>query len=602
MKGTGYFKSIQWKLVIIYILLIIVSMQIIGIYFIRSLEKYYLDNFNETLNTQAGLLVVHLERYLTDDELKENEKRAEIDYLVDHLFALNEVDISIIDSNGVVISSSEKEQPSIVGRKISQTEVNRALLGTRDEAIRVDANTGHRMKYLAIPIKQENSVLGVIFMRASIEGVYAIIYKINKILLTATVIALLFTAFLGYILSRTITKPIKEITRQASRLTMGDFDQKVPIYGDDEIGKLGLTFNNMAQKLKEAIFQIEEEKEKLSLILTHMSDGVLATNGAGKIVVANQRGLEIIELAEDQVVGRLFNDVFTDIDLPSNNQSLLYKYDNDQEAKVIQLTFNSLQRVNQGELGMIIVLQDVTKEQNLEQMRQDFVANVSHELRTPLTTIKSYLEALEDGAVDNKQLSKRFLGVISNETERMIRLVHDLLQIAQLDKKEITLNKSLVSVQEMIEDVVERFRFQSSQKSIELITKLPDYLPTVMLARDQIDQVLDNLISNAIKYTKKGGRITVTGKLLSDRLMIEVMDTGIGIPKKHLSRLFERFYRVDKARSRELGGTGLGLSIAREIIKAHHGEIHVDSEIDEGTKISFFIPVSQGDDLNERTD
>jgi len=569
-------------------------MQIIGIYFIQSLETYYVDNFNETLNAQANLLSVNLERYLTEEERTEPEKRMEIDNLVDNLFALNGVDLSIIDSNGIILSTSEKMIPSIVGQKIYQTEVNRALLGTRDEAVRIDPKTGHRMKYLALPIKQGNNVLGAVFMKASIEDVYDTIHRINKILMTGTLIALVFTAVLGFILSSTITKPIKEITTQAAGMSKGNFDQQVKIYGDDEIGRLGETFNRMSERLKEAIDQNEEEKKKLSSILTHMSDGVIATNERGKIIVVNQRALEILGMDEKQVIAKQLDQVFLDIPIPKNDESVFYEYPYENEVKVLKMTFNMINSVHHGEIGMIIVLYDVTKEQKLEQMRKEFVANVSHELRTPLTTIKSYLEALEDGAIEDTNLANRFIKVASHETDRMIRLVTDLLQLSHLDDKR-KLNKSLVSIKEMIEDVVDRFSFQCKQREIDLSVNLPDYLPAISVDRDQIDQVLDNLLSNAIKYTKKQSKITVSAKLEKERLYIEVADTGMGISKKHLTRIFERFYRVDKARSREMGGTGLGLSIAREIIRAHQGDIYIESEVNQGTKVIFYIPIPEGD-------
>jgi len=229
-------------------------MQIIGLYFIQFTEEYYIDNFNETLDAQASLISVNLERYLIEDKLNDKE----IDDLVNNLFALNGVEVSIMDNSGFVISTSEKKIPSIVGKKISQAEVNRALLGTRSEAIRIDSETGHRMKYLAIPIKQGKSILGVVFLQASVEDVYDTIYRINRILLSALIIALILTVFLGFLLSRTITKPIKEITKQAENITKGDYNQQVKIYSNDEIGILGETFNHMAIRLNDAINQIEE--------------------------------------------------------------------------------------------------------------------------------------------------------------------------------------------------------------------------------------------------------------------------------------------------------------------------------------------------------
>ncbi len=595
MRGWKFIQSIQWKLVVIYILLILFSMQIIGIYFVQSMEKYFVNNFNDTLKAQANLLSVNLERYLTESGKDDNERRKEIDALVDNLFALNGVDVSIIDNNGIILSTSEKVTPSIVGQKISQTEVNRALLGTRDDAIRVDPKTGRRMKFLAIPIKEGNNVLGAVFLKASIEEVYDTVHRINIILMTATLIALIFTALLGYILSKTITKPITEITKQATKLTIGDFDQKVKIYGDDEIGRLGETFNNMAARLKEAIYQHEEEKEKFSSILTHMSDGVLATDSVGDIIVVNQRALEIIGLDENQLLGRKLNDIFDQLQIPNNGESILLKYEFENEIKVLKMAFNMIQRLNRGEIGTIIVLYDVTKELKLEQMRKDFVANVSHELRTPLTTLKSYLEALEDGAIEDKDIAKRFIHVACNETDRMIRLVTDLLQLSRLDENKTKIVKYQVAIEEMIEDVIDRFSFQCKKRNIKIEVNMSQKLPKVKVDRNQIDQVLDNLFSNAIKYTKENGKITVSAKESNKKIYVEVADTGIGISKKHVTRLFERFYRVDKARSREMGGTGLGLSIARDIIKVHHGEIFIESELNVGTKVKFYIPISEGD-------
>lgn len=567
-------------------------MQIIGIYFIRSLEAYYIGNFNETLNTQANLLAVNLEKYLIDEKKDDLEKREDINNLVEHLFALDGADVSIIDSNGIILGTTKKTNLNIIGQKIYQIDVSRALLGTRSETVRIDEKTGNRIKFLAIPIHHEQNTIGAVFMTASIEEVYKTVYRISNILVTATLIALVFTATLGFFLSRTIIRPIQEITKQAVAITEGDFNQRVKIYGEDEIGRLGSTFNQMAKKLKEAIDQNQEEREKLSSILTHMSDGVIATNEQGKILVVNQGALDLLGISEEQIKGHTLTDIFPKIMFPISEENLIYPYSNDQETKLLRMTLNKIHHFHEGKISLIIVLRDVTKEENLEQMRKDFVANVSHELRTPLTTLKSYLEALDEGAIEDPELAHRFIKVTRYETDRMIRLVNDLLQLSRLDEKKIKLKRSLVSVREMIEDVIDRFSFQARQRSIELTLDLPDYLPTIELDRDQIDQVLDNLISNAIKYTGDQGKVRVIARLKQNRLFIEVEDTGIGIPKKHLSRLFERFYRVDKARSRELGGTGLGLAIAHEIIKAHHGEIEVESEVGKGTKVRFFIPIT----------
>jgi two-component system sensor histidine kinase VicK len=257
----------------------------------------------------------------------------------------------------------------------------------------------------------------------------------------------------------------------------------------------------------------------------------------------------------------------------------------------------SIHRREKGISGNIVVLQDVTEQEKLEWSRREFVANVSHELRTPLTTIKSYLEALEDGALEEPELAKRFVGVTRNESERMIRLVTDLLHLSRLDSKEAGLKKRMTDVGEMLEDVADRFSFQLRQRHIGIGIHVEPAVGQVLLDRDQIDQVLDNLVSNSIKYTGDGGHLAIRARLKDNgsQLEIEVEDNGIGIPKKDLSRIFDRFYRVDKARSRNMGGTGLGLSIAREIVKAHGGAITLDSELNQGTRVAFTLPVKHAE-------
>jgi two-component system sensor histidine kinase VicK len=270
----------------------------------------------------------------------------------------------------------------------------------------------------------------------------------------------------------------------------------------------------------------------------------------------------------------------------------------EEEPLSVRVTFTSPHHRGDGISGTIAVLQDVTEEEKLERSRREFVANVSHELRTPLTTIKSYLEALDDGAMEEPQLARRFVGVTRNETERMIRLVTDLLHLSRLDSRQAMISKEWTSVPEMLEEVADRFSFQLLQKDIRIEIGIADGVGHVMLDRDKIDQVLDNLVSNAIKYTPDHGAIRIDVRKVAGQtpqLEVSVADTGIGIPKKDLARIFERFYRVDKARSRNMGGTGLGLSIAREIVKAHGGTIALDSELGNGTKVIFTLPM-QGEE------
>jgi two-component system sensor histidine kinase VicK len=501
-----------------------------------------------------------------------------------------------------VLSTSLQSHQSIIGQKNTGTEVSRALQGIRlNETTMIDT-AGIRNKVLAMPVHDGNKVIGAVYMIASMEDLYDTINRINRILFSGTIIALALTALLGIILSHTITNPIKEITQQATAVAEGDFNHQVKVVGHDEIGQLGNAFNYMTNRLKEALSLNEEEREKLASILSNMSDGVVATDDLGKVIVMNRRAKQMLQIKEKDVAGidiaellgmskeKIGQYVLGDLNTAMIDLSIV----DEEEPLKVRVTFTPIHRRERGITGTIAVLQDVTEQEKLEQSRREFVANVSHELRTPLTTIKSYLEALDDGALDDRQLADRFIGVTRNETERMIRLVTDLLHLSRLDSRQAILSKEPTDIVDMLEEVADRFSFQLQQREIAIAIHVEEGIPAVRMDPDQIDQVLDNLMSNAIKYTPEGGSIEIAvRKTENQMLQIAIKDDGIGIPKKDLERIFERFYRVDKARSRSMGGTGLGLSIAREIVKAHGGAIELESEMTRGTKVSFTLPIQQ---------
>jgi two-component system sensor histidine kinase VicK len=605
MKVLRFFQSIQAKLIIIYVLLILIAMQLIGVYFYRTVESYFKNDFLDSRNKQVTLLAEFIDPYLssmqgtqTGDGKKTNTDLSEI---ANSLFAISNAEIQIIDANGIVISTSVPDHQSIVGQKNTQTEVTRALQGIKDnQRIFKDDTDGYRKMVIAKPIGSGIRVLGAVYLIANMEELYNTLSSIFRILITGTLLALGLTAVLGVMLSNTITRPIKEITKQVTAVAEGNYDQQVKVQGKDEIGQLGHTFNFMMNRLKEALSLNEEEKEKLASILTNMNDGVIATDEYGRVIVLNRRAKQILQIEEHPSIGK---DISQILGIP---QEMIGEYvgnvhhmtvleiqlpDEEEQLKV-RVTFTPIHRRGEGISGMIAVLQDVTEQEKLEAARREFVANVSHELRTPLTTIKSYLEALDDGAMEDPQLAARFLGVTRSETERMIRLVTDLLHLSRLDSNQAMLSKASTRIADMLEEVADRFSFQLQQRGIRIVIRIEPGVSKILLDRDKIDQVLDNLVSNAIKYTPDEGSIQVTARGVDrDFLEISVQDTGVGIPKKDLERIFERFYRVDKARSRNMGGTGLGLSIAREIIKAHGGTIELNSEFGQGTRVTFTLPI-----------
>lgn len=604
MRGMRFFQTIQLKLIIIYVLLILFAMQLIGIYFMKTMESSFQGAFSESLNSEAMLLANYMGDYLPpsqDGKAEEGKKtRADLNQFVADWFKRSNADIQILDADGVVLSAYPNS-PSIIDRKNTQPVVSRALQNMKDnenEQIITDVD-GKRKKVLARPVVTNGKVVGAVYIVKSMEEMYSTVARINGIFLTGTIIALALTALLGVVLSQTITGPIKEITKQATSVAEGRFDRQLKVYGRDEIGQLSNAFNYMTVRLQEALSINEEEREKLASILTNMNDGVLAANDRNRVIVINRRAKQMLQRTEEETIGR---DLFDVLGVSPDPQLLegegedgkiliSIRLPEQEEDLQVRVSFMPIHRREKGITGTIVVLQDVTQQEKLEQSRREFVANVSHELRTPLTTIKSYLEALEDGAMGDPQLAERFLGVTRNETERMIRLVNDLLQLSRLDSEQFRLKKEWTNVSDMLEEVADRFSFQARRRNLKISLEVAKDVGKVQLDRDQIDQVLDNLVSNSIKYSADGGRIVIAAKQ-SDPHMVEisVSDNGIGIPKKDLDRIFDRFYRVDKARSRSMGGTGLGLSIAREIIKAHGGTIYLESEYNSGTRVAFTLP------------
>lgn len=599
MDKVGFFKSIHVKIVIIYVLLILIAMQVIGVYFTKQLENQLVDNFFEMLDERASLLAYNVEQEMkkTRDETTPT-LRADIDNLLREFMTIENAEVQVIDKNKVVLSVSNFQKRHVVGQRTTEVRVKRALLGTDDKDILRDQNTGHRMRVLAVPVKSDNETIGAIYIEASMAEIYEQMRQINQILMTGTIIALTITATLGILLARTITRPILDMRKQAQVLGKGDFSRKVHVYGKDEIGQLAITFNELTNKLKEANATTEAEKRKLMSVLSHMTDGVIATDKDGKIILINKQAESLLNVSQEEIAGTQIvellrlSEMFELRDLMNHSDPLLLDFGDESKEFLLEASFSVIQKEEGNFNGLITVLHDVTEQEKVEQERREFVANVSHELRTPLTSMKSYLEALEDGALHDPNIAPKFLNVAQTETERMIRLVNDLLQLSKMDSKDYRLNFSTIDVTKLLNSVIDRYELVSDRDKIMFQRKISDQTTFATIDRDKLIQVLDNILSNAVKYSPEGGEITVLLKEGKKHLSISVSDEGVGIPKESLPQVFDRFYRVDKARSRKLGGTGLGLAIAKQIVLAHGGSIWIESEWNVGTTITLTLPYS----------
>lgn len=598
MKKVGFLKSIHFKIILIYVLLILIAMQVIGVYFVRQLEEQLVTNFTDSVNERARLLAYNIEQEMNEERnAKSLDLEDEINTILQDFLSEDITEVQVADSRFRIIGTSNSYNQEIIGRRTTEVRVKKAIIGgVESENILLDQRTGNRMFVRTIPIKSDEEVIGAVYLVASMEKVYGQMRAINGILASGTFIALAITALLGVFVARTITRPLADMRTQALVLAEGDFSRKVNIYGDDEIGQLAATFNDLTNRLEVAQETTEGERRKLSTVLAHMSDGVIATDQKGSIILMNETAEKMLNVSREtlqnaSIFSILNIEAAASLDqLYDTTESLLLDLSEQRRKYILRVNFSVIKGDNEEPTGLIAVLQDVTEQEAIEQERREFVANVSHELRTPLTTLRSYLEALADGAWQNDELAPRFLDVTQTETERMIRLVNDLLQLSRLDSKDYQLDKKTVNFTDFFELVIDRFEMSKGNEFIfeRAFTHRDRY---TSIDKDKITQVLDNIISNALKYSPEGGKVRFELLQKENLLHVRVSDEGMGIPESSLVKIFDRFYRVDKARTRKMGGTGLGLAIAKEIIMVHQGEIWADSLEGKGTTIIFTLPL-----------
>ncbi len=579
------FKSLQVKVVSMFVFLVLAVIIIVGTFLVWSVSGFYHDMFARQMDEIFGESFVQqlVEGAAGDSNyisVTMNAYGAQlgIDSYRSY-YILDQSTGAVLDrSDNLGVDSLEKT-PNIIT----------AMTGAVGREVRSDTAF---MDY-AVPVNAgENGY--IIYVKDSKEELNQITRSILSVIAQALLLGGVISIFLGYLLSRTITTPISNLTKKAQKLAEGEFGNKIDVKSDDEIGRLTMAFNEMSTRLQETLTEISAEKNKAEAILQNMTDGLIAFDTDGHITHINPTAVRLLGLDVQKTLD--FDGIFQGLDANIRMGDLLYIDDLTETEREITVGGASLKAhflVYKDEMnktsGILCVLQDVTRQQKLEMSRREFVANVSHELRTPLTTIKSYAETLQDMLSDN-DTAGRFINTLISETDRMTRIVKDLLLLSRLEHSK-ELQYTRFPVGEMIGEVVETMRMVAQEHGHTLRFAASTELPVIYGDRDRLTQVLYNILSNAIKYTPHGGIIEVSaGKIYND-LYIKVKDNGIGIPKKDLERIFERFYRVDKARSRESGGTGLGLAIAKDIVEMHGGTITITSEPHKGTEVIISLPV-----------
>ena len=597
MKWLKYFQSLHTKLVIVYVLLIIIGMQIIGLYFTNNLEKELTGTFKKNITQHAKQIDVNIEKIFEDDNHASVQKEVQ-NFLNEYANRQEIEEIRFIDADQTILATTKQSTRNLINQKANDRTVQKALsLGEQnDRTVLKDYGNGkQRVWVLNIPVKTADGVIGDIYIESNINEVYSQLNSINQIFIVGTAISLVITVILGVFIARTITRPITDMRNQTVEMSKGNYTQRVKIYGNDEIGELALAFNNLSKRVQEAQANTESEKRRLDSVIRHMSDGVIATDRRGRIRIVNDMALKMLGMTKEDVSGYFILSVlnleseFSLEEMQENNDSFLLDI-NEEEGIIARVDFSTIIQETGFVTGYIAVLHDVTEQQQIERERREFVANVSHELRTPLTSMNSYIEALEEGAWQDEKLAPQFLSVTHEETERMIRLVNDLLQLSKMDNESEQVTKEIIDFNMYINKIIDRHEMAS--KDTVFVRDIPRETIFTEIDPDKMTQVFDNVITNAMKYSRGEKRVEfhVKQNALYNRMTIRIRDNGIGIPINKVDKIFDRFFRVDKARTRKMGGTGLGLAISKEIVEAHNGRIWANSIEGQGTSIFITLP------------
>ncbi len=581
-------RSLHMKLVLIMVLLIVSLMAVVGAFLMNSVTGYYINDFYSQMATAFGEENVDFVRDLRTATEGEEDGGAMIGEVLSAYVGVLGVDgrirnYYVLDGTTGQYLTGSSEAPQ--GGVAITPNISAALLGE----VGFESDVTAEYMDAAIPITRggQNYVVYILDNRETVQNLNS---EMFSLILQALVLGLIISVLLSFLLAKTMVTPLQRLTQGLQEVAEGDFSKTVEVTSQDEIGTLTENFNSMAQQLETTIAAVENERNKLDTLFLHMADGVVAFDGEGKVIHVNPAATEMLRRvfeAEDR-----YDDLFGDLFPFSKVESAAVPLSAERiiEGQYLELLMAPLTQASQG--GVLVLIHDITQQREAEQMRKEFVANVSHELRTPLTNIRSYAETLDDGYEDlPPRMAKNFLGVILNESDRMTHIVQDLLTLSRFDSGRSELHLERFPFAKAVRDTYQAFLMDAQKHGHSLTLEMDENLPHVLADRERVVQVMVNIVSNAVKYTPDGGTIVISAGTTEGRAWVQVDDNGIGIPQGDRDRIFERFYRVDKARSRQSGGTGLGLSIAKEIMNLHQGDLFLVEKEGPGLTIRMELPV-----------
>lgn len=592
------------KIFISYLVLIIIGISTTGVFMSQLAQGLYRQEVEQRLKSTASLIVHQITQNIDKGQKIDfnSEALSYADILSDSsLLDGNpeklEPRITFIDYNGKVIGESNADFHNMenhLGRK----EIKEAINGGIGLDIRFSKTLKMDFIYVAMPVKAAETVIRVSVPLTQLNKINQTIWIYSGVGILA---GLILTILLAAKFSSSLTLPINELNMVSREISRGNYSKRASIKSSDELGQLAATFNEMAEELEKSVADLKDKNIKFDSIMNSMTNGFIAVDKKQRIILINETVCRFLEIEYDEkIAGKNLIDVIRNhkinkllLQTVESNESSVHEISISlQEAKIFRIYANPIKSRGpvDGNSGGILSIMDITNIKKLEQIRTDFVSNVTHELKTPLTSIRGFVETLRSGAIDDSEVSVKFLEIIDIEAERLYMLINDILQLSEIETKQKDSNIATHDLESIISEVFSILHGAAGKKSIELTCKVEGSI-SITANRDRIKQMLINLIDNAIKYNIENGSVLVTAWKAEGRAVISVKDTGIGIARQHLARIFERFYRVDKGRSRSMGGTGLGLSIVKHIVNLYNGDIKVESESGRGSEFIIQLPV-----------
>ncbi len=582
-------RKIRWRIVIPYSTLILLAMAGLTLFISDRVRRFQVADLQEQLLTKAQLVAADGASLLADGD------PAVLDPLARDWANLLNVRVTLIRSDGLVVGESHQDRKQM-DNHLDRPEVQQALSFGQGQSIRFSRTVGYEMIYVAVAVHTDGEITGIVRVSLSLEQVETHVAGLRRTVLIAALLTTMLTLLLALLIAERIARPIRQLTRVAERIVAGDLEARLFPTTQDEVGQLTLAFNRLADHMQQEIAALSREHGRLAGVLEHMADGVIITDQDGQVLLVNPAVARLLGTAEGEATGRSFAQLVRHYQLVN-----LWKRCRDlgeEQTGLLELSHRRLflqviltPLSEDGSAGFLVILQDLTRVRQLETVRRDFVSNVSHELLTPLASLKALVETLRGGALEDPATAERFLDRAETEVDMLTQMVQELLALSLIESGRAPLHLRPTTVEDVLVRPVERLRPQAERAGLSLSVDLPSGIPMVLADLEQIGRVVTNLVHNAIKFTPEGGEVTVSVAQVGTEVVLAVRDTGVGIPKEDLPRIFERFYKADRARSG--GGTGLGLAIAKHIVQGHGGRIWVESVEGRGSTFYFSLPLAK---------